>query len=146
MRAYLDETIATLSEEVERRLAHFAHKAELLTTIPGVAQRTHQVILAELGPDMSRFASDRHAASWAAICPGNDESAGKRRSGKTRNGNPHLHTALIEAANAAARSKNTYLRAQYEHVKRRRGHKKAIGAVAHSILIAAYHSLKDEVP
>jgi transposase len=146
MRAYLDETIATLSEEVERRLAPFAHKAELLTTIPGVAQRTRQVILAELGPDMSRFALDRHAASWAAICPGNDESAGKRRSGKTRRGNPHLHTALIEAANAAARSKNTYLRAQYEHVKRRRGHKKAIGAVAHSILIAAYHILKDEVP
>jgi transposase len=143
---YLDETIGTLSEEVERRLAPFAKKAELLTTIHGVAQRTSQVILSELGPDMSRFVSDRHAASWAAACPGNDESAGKRRSGKTRKGNPHLRAALIEAANAAARTKNTYLRAQYEQVKRRRGHKKAIGAVAHSILIAAYHILKDDVP
>jgi transposase len=143
---YLDEAIATLSEEVERRLAPFAHKAENLCTITGVAERVSQVILSELGPDMSRFSSDRHAASWAAVCPGNDESAGKRRSGKTRTGNPYLRAALIEAANAAARTKNTYLRAQYEQVKRRRGHKKAIGAVAHSILIAAYHILKDDVP
>jgi transposase len=143
---YLDEAIADLSTEIERRLAPFALKAELLSTITGVAERNSQVILAELGPDMSRFPSDRHAASWVAICPGNDESAGKRRSGKTRRGNPHLRAALIESANAAARSKNTYLRAQYEQVKRRRGHKKAIVAVAHSILIAAYHILKDDVP
>jgi transposase len=143
---YLEEAIATLSAEVERRLSPFAHKAELLTTITGVAERNSQVILAELGPDMSRFPSDRHAASWVAICPGNDESAGKRRSGKARRGNPHLRAALIESANAAARSRNTYLRAQYEQVKRRRGHKKAIVAVGHSILIAAYHILNDEVP
>jgi transposase len=127
-------------------LAPFALKAELLSTITGVAERNSQVILAELGPDMSRFPSDRHAASWVAICPGNDESAGRRRSGKTRRGNPHLRAALIESANAAARSNNTYLRAQYQQVKRRRGHKKAIVAVAHSILIAAYHILKDDVP
>ncbi len=143
---YLEEMIAMLSEEVEQRLAPFANKGELLCTIPGVSERTSQVIIAEFGPDMSRFSSDRHAASWAAICPGNDESAGKRRSGKTRKGNPYLRTALIEAANAAARAKNTYLRAQYEQVKRRRGHKKAIVAVAHSILIASYHILKDHVP
>jgi transposase len=143
---YLDEAIANLGAEIEQRLAPFAHKADLLTTITGVAQRNSQVILAELGPDMSRFPSDRHAASWVAICPGNDESAGKRRSGKTRRGNPHLRAALIESANAAARSRNTYLRAQYEQVKRRRGHKKAIVAVAHSILIAAYHILKDDIP
>ena len=143
---YLDEAIATLTAEVEQRLAPFANKAELLTTIIGVAERNSQVIIAELGPDMSRFATDRHAASWVSICPGNDESAGKRRSGRTRRGNPHLRAALVESANAAARSKNTYLRAQYEQVKRRRGHKKAIVAVAHSILIAAYHILKDDVP
>jgi len=143
---HLDEAIAALSAEVEHRLSPFAHKAELLTTITGVAERNSQVILAELGPDMSRFPSDRHAASWVAICPGNDESAGKRRSGKARRGNPHLRAALIESANAAARSRNTYLRAQYEQVKRRRGHKKAIVAVGHSILIAAYHILNDEVP
>jgi transposase len=143
---YLDETIATLTEEVEQRLAPFAHKAENLDTIPGVAARASQVILAELGPDMSRFASDRHAASWAAMCPGNDESAGKRRSGRIRKGNPYLRAVLIESANAAARTKNTYLRAQYQQIKRRRGHKKAIAAVAHSILIASYHILKDDVP
>jgi transposase len=143
---YLDETIGVLSEEVERRLAPFAHKAENLATISGVAERTAQVILAELGPDMTRFASERHAASWTKICPGNDESAGKRRSGKNSKGNPYLRAALIEAANAAVHTKNTYLRAQYEQIKRRRGHKKAIAAVAHSILIAAYHILKDDLP
>jgi transposase len=143
---YLDELIGTLSGEVEQRLAPFAQKAENLATIPGVATRVGQVILAELGPDMSRFASDRHAASWAKVCPGNNESAGKRRSGKNSKGNPHLRAALVEAANAAARTKNTYLRAQYEQVKRRHGHKKAIGAVAHSILIASYHILKDDIP
>src|SRR4051794_13176413 len=143
---YLEATIATLTDEVTQRLSPFRHKAENLCTIPGVAERASQVILAELGPDMSRFASDRHAASWAAICPGNDESAGKRRSGRTRKGNPYLRAVLIESANAAARTKNTYLRAQYEQIKRRRGHKKAIAAVAHSILIAAYHVLKDDVP
>jgi transposase len=143
---YLDEAIATLTHEIEQRLAPFARKAEPLTTITGVAERNSQVILAELGPDMSRFPTDRHAASWVAICPGNDESAGKRRSGRVRKGNPHLRAALIESANAAPRSKNTYLRAQYEQVKRRRGHKKAIVAVAHSILIAGYHILKDDVP
>jgi transposase len=143
---YLDEAIATLTGEVEQRLAPFAHKAELLATIDGVASRTAQVILAELGPDMTRFATDRHAASWTAICPGNHESAGKRKSGRARNGNPHLRAALIEGANAAIRTRDTYLRAQYERVKRRRGHKRAIVAVAHSILIASYHILKNEVP
>jgi transposase len=134
---YLEEAIGTLTQEVEQRLAPFAHKAELLTTTTGVAARTAQAILAELGSDMSRFPTDRHAASWAAVCPGNDQSAGKRRSGKTRNGNPHLRAALVEAARAAIRTKDTYLRAQYEQIKRRRGHKKAVMAVAHSILIAS---------
>jgi transposase len=95
---------------------------------------------------MSRFPSDRHAASWTAICPGNNESAGKRKTGRTRKGNQHLRAALIESANAAIRKRDTYLRAQYEQIKRRRGHKKAITAVAHSILIACYHVLNDEVP
>ena len=143
---YLDEAIAALSREVEQRLVPFADKAELLATIDGVAARNAQVILAELGPDMGRFPSDRHAASWTAICPGNNESAGKRKTGRTRKGNPHLRAALIESANAAIRTRDTYLRAQYEQIKRRRGHKKAITAVAHSILIASYHVLKNEVP
>jgi transposase len=144
---YLDETINSISSEVEERMRPFERQRELLCTIPGVAERTAEVIIAELSPDMDRFPTHRHAASWAAICPGHDESAGKRRSGKTRKGDSWLRTALIEAAQSAAgRTKDTYLHAQYLRVKRRRGHKKAIVAVAHSILVAAYYILRDEVP
>src|SRR6516225_4222723 len=144
---YLDQSIDSLSAEIEERLDPFAQQRELLCTIPGVAERTAEVILAELGPDMGRFPSHRHAASWAAICPGNDESAGKRKTGKTRKGDRWLRTALVEAANSAAgRTKDTYLHSQYLRVRRRRGHKKAIVAVGHSILVAAYYILRDEVP
>ena len=144
---YLDQSIDSLSAEIEERLDPFAQQRELLCTIPGVAERTAEVILAELGPDMGRFPSHRHAASWAAICPGNDESAGKRKTGKTRKGDRWLRTALVEAANSAAgRTKDTYLRAQYLRVKRRQGHKKAIVAVAHSILVAAYYILSEQKP
>src|SRR5204862_6508077 len=143
---YLDETIEQLSEAIEEQLRPFEGKRELLCTIAGVAERTAEVILAELGPDMDRFPTHRHAASWAAICPGHDESAGKRRSGKTRKGDSWLRTALIEAAQSAAgRTKDTYLHSQYLRIKRRRGNKKAIIAVAHSILVAAYYFLRDEV-
>src|SRR5205807_6143513 len=107
---YLDETISSLSAEIEERLRPFEREVELLCTIPGVAQRTAEVILAELGPDMDRFPTHRHAASWAAICPGNEQSAGKRLSGKTRKGDRWLRTALIEAAQSAAgRTKAAYL-------------------------------------
>jgi transposase len=144
---YLDETIAQLTAEVEERMRPFERQRELLCTIPGVAERTAEVIIAELGPDVERFPSHRHAASWAAVCPGHDESAGKRRSGKTRKGDRWLRVALIEAANSAAgRTKDTYLRAQYLRIKRRRGHKKAIVAVAHSILVSAYHVLAEGRP
>jgi transposase len=140
---YLDETIDSLSAEIEERLRPFERELELLCTIPGVGRITAEVMLAELGPDMSRFPSDRHAASWAAICPGHDESAGKRRSGKTRKGNRWLRTALIEAANSASgRTRGTYLNAQYLRLKSRRGHAKAIVGVAHSILVSAYHVLE----
>jgi transposase len=144
---YLDETIGQLSSEIEERMRPFEHKRELLCSIPGVAERTAEVIIAELGPDMDRFPTHRHAASWAAVCPGHDESAGKRRSGKTRKGDSWLRTALIEAAQSAAgRTKDTYLHSQYLRVKRRRGHRKAIVAVAHSILVASYYILRDGVP
>jgi transposase len=144
---YLDETIAELSAEIEERIRPFEPEVALLCTIPGVAQRTAEVILAEFGPDMGRFPDHRHAASWAAICPGNDESAGKRRTGKTRKGDGWLRTALVEAANSAAgRTRDTYLNAQYTRIKRRRGHKTAIVAVAHSILVSAYYILRDRRP
>jgi transposase len=114
-----------------------------LDGIPGVGRYTAEVIVAEIGTDMTRFPTDRHLASWAGLCPGNHESAGKRQSGKTRKGNRWLRTALVEAATGAGRSRNTYLSAQNHRLAARRGKKKAAVAVAHSILIDAYHLLKE---
>ena len=143
---YLDETIAALTAEIEERLRPFASKLELLETITGVGRRSAQVILAELGPDMSVFPSDRHCASWAKVCPGTEESAGKRRSGKTGKGNQWLRECLIECARSATLARDGYLKAQYLQLRRRRGDKKAIVAVAHSILVIAYHVLKEDRP
>ena len=140
---YLDEVIAHLSAEIAERVRPFEDELVRLDTINGVGRMTAEVIVAELGTDMRRFPSDRHAASWAALCPGNHESAGKRQSGKTRKGNRYLRTALVEAAQAAGRSRNTYLGAQYHRLAARRGKKKAAVAVAHSILVISYHLLKD---
>src|SRR5438094_2785444 len=140
---YLDEAIATVSEEVEGRLAPFAAQLTQLDTIPGINKRTAEVIIAELGVDMSSFPSDRHLASWAGICPGNNESAGKHKSGKTRKGNRWLRMTLIEAAAAATRTKDSALQARYRRVMRHRGHKKAVVAVAHAMLRAVYHLLAE---
>jgi transposase len=141
---YLDETIEALTGAIEERLRPFARMVELLQTIPGVGPRASQVILAELGPDMAVFPSDRHCASWAKVCPGTDESAGKRRSGRTGKGNQWLRECLIECARSATLARDGYLKAQYLQLRRRRGDKKAIVAVAHSILVIAYHILKEE--
>jgi len=141
---YLDETIATLSARIEHVIAPFSR--ELLQTIPGVARLGAEVLIAEIGVDMSVFPSDAHLASWAGQCPGNHESAGKRRSGKPRKGSKWLHKTLTESAKAAARSKGTYLSAQYGRLRGRRGPGKATGALRHSILIAAYHLLEQKVP
>jgi len=138
---YLEKAIAKVSKEVERRVVPFAQPLADLDTVPGIDKRTAEVVLAELGVDMTRFPSDRHLASWAGICPGNDESAGKRRSGKTRKGNRWLRTALIEAAGAAIRTKDSALGARYRRVMRHRGHNKAVVAVAHAMLRAIYHLL-----
>lgn len=143
---YLEDAIARLSQEVERRLGPFAAEVELLDTIPGVDRRAAEVIVAEIGVDMTRFPTARHLASWAGRCPGNDESAGKRRSGRMRKGSKWLAITLIECANAVVRTKRTYLASQYARIKGRRGHKKAIGAVAHSILTIAYHLLQRRRP
>src|SRR6266566_4541199 len=140
---YLDEAITTMSEEVEGRLAPFAAQLTQRDTIPGINTRTAEVIIAELGVDMSCFPSDRHLASWAGICPGNNESAGKHQSGKTRKGNRWLRMTLIEAAGAAIRTKDSALGARYRRVMRHRGHKKAVVAVAHAMLRAVYHLLAE---
>jgi transposase len=115
----------------------------IVDAIPGIHLRSAQGILAEIGTNMRRFPSDRHLCSWAGICPGNHESAGKRLSGRTRKGNPYLRKLLVEAAHAAARTKNTYLAAQYRRIAARRGAKVAAVAVAHSILTIIYHLLSD---
>ena len=139
---YLDEAIAELSQTIERQIAPFANAVELLCTIPGVQRRTAEVIIAETGGDMSAFPTAKHLASWAGVCPGNDESAGKRRSGRTTKGSKWLRAALTEAAKAASRSRDTYLAAQYQRLRGRRGHNKATTAIAHSMLTAAWHMLQ----
>ena len=138
---FLDEQIASLTDAIGEQIAPFESAVELLCTIPGVQRRTAEVIIAEIGVDMSVFPTDKQLASWAGMCPGNDQSAGKRRSGKTRKGSKWLDWALEEAAMAAIRTNDVYLAAQYARLRPRRGHKKALGAVKHSILIACWHML-----
>lgn len=138
---YVEGAIERLSQQIEERLRPFEQELGWLDTIPGVSRRTAEVLWAETGGDMSRFASARHLASWAGMCPGNNESAGKRRNGRTRKGSPWLRHCLIEAAHGAARTKNKYLSSQYHRVGARRGKKKALVAVGHSILVIAYHLL-----
>jgi transposase len=138
---FLDEQIQLLSDEIEAQLVPFGAAVELLCTIPGVQRRTAEVIVAEIGIDMSRFPSERHLASWAGQCPGNDRSAGKRRPGKTRHGSKWLDTALTEAALAATRTSDVYLAAQYQRLRPRRGHGRALGAVKHSIITGCWHML-----
>jgi transposase len=139
---FLDGEIATLSQEVAIRLAPYAEALDRLDTIPGVGRRVAEEILAEIGPDMERFPSAGHLASWAKVCPGNNESAGKRKSGRTGGGNPWLRQALVEAARGASHAKRTYLAAQYRRLAARRGGKRAAMALAYTILSIAYYLLK----
>jgi transposase len=141
--AELDQLIAEVSQEIGERMHPFEQQITLLDTIPGVGRWTAEVILAEIGTDMARFPTPGHLASWAGMCPGNNESAGKRKSGKTRKGSPWLRVALTEAAYAAGRGK-TYLSAQYHRLIVRRGKKRAAVAVGHSILVIVYHLLTRE--
>jgi len=142
----LSAAILELSARIEEQMLPFARQLEQLQTIPGVGQATAEVIIAETGGDMSRFRSAGHLASWAGVCPGHHESAGKRKSGKTRHGNRWLGAALGTAAMAAARTKNkTYLGARYQRLVPRLGKKKAIVALEHSILTATWHMLTHNV-
>ena len=143
---YLDDAIARFDEQVQEYGRPFEEAVDLLDTIPGVARQTAEVIVSEIGIDMSRFPTAAHLASWAGVAPGNHESAGKRYSGRTRHGNKALGSALNQAAHAAAKSKDTYLAAQYHHLARRRGRKKAIVAVAHSILTICYYLIQRHEP
>jgi transposase len=138
---FLDEAIAALSAEIDRVLVPYEPQVALLDTIPGVDRRTAQALIAEIGVDMTRFGSAARLASWAGMCPGQHESAGKQRSGRTRKGSKWLGAHLTEAAKAAGRTKDTYLAAQYQRLRGRRGGAKATKAVGHSILVAAYHIL-----
>jgi transposase len=138
---YLDEAIGRLSGEIAERLRPLQAEIQRLDTIPGINRSIAEVLLAEIGPDMNRFPDAHHLASWAGMCPGHNESGGKRQSGKTRKGNRWLRQALIEAAHGASHTKDTYLSSQYRRLVGRRGKKRALVAVGHSLLVIAYHVL-----
>jgi len=142
----LDQAVARLNKEIEERMRPFEREIELLDTIPGVGRQAAEEIIAEIGVDMSRFPSSTHLSSWAGMAPGNNQSAGKRKSGRTRKGNKLLRTTLTEAARAAARTKDTYLSAQYHRIASRRGANRAAVAVGHSILVRVYYILKTAKP
>ena len=142
---YLDQTLERLNREVAEREHPFEAALGNVDSIPGVGRRTAEIVLAEVGPDVRRFVTAGHLASWVGLCPGQAESAGKQRSGKTRKGNRWLRAALVEAAHSAIRTR-TYLGAQFRRLASRRGPKKAIVAVAHSILTIIYHLLLDGHP
>ena len=142
----LDDIIDRVSAEIAERVRPFEQEIAQVDTVTGIGRRTAEVLVAEVGTNLTRFPTHRHLTSWAGLCPGNNESAGKRHGGKTRKGSPWLRAALIEAAKAAGRSKKTYLGAQYRRIAARRGAKRAAVAVAHSILVIVYHILTRHEP
>ena len=142
---HLEELIGRLSGRIEEVMAPFAEAATRLATIPGVSQRVAETVVAEIGPCMEQFPTAGHLASWAGMSPGNNESAGKRRSGHTTHGNRWLRQMLVQAAWAASRTKGTYLAAQYRRLARRRGTKRALVAVGHTLLVMIYQVLKKGV-
>jgi transposase len=139
---FLDATIARVSAEIAARLRPVQAALDRLDTIPGVGREVAEALVAEVGADVSRFPSAKHLASWAGMCPGNRESAGKRQRGTTRKGSPWLRALLVQAAHAAARKRGTYLAAQYRRLAARRGKSRAAVAVGHTILVIAYHLLR----
>ena len=140
---FLDDEISRMDQEIAERMRPFDEALQRLDTIPGMGRRAAEEVVAEIGIDMSRFPTAGHLASWAHMCPGNNESAGKRKSGSTGSGNPWLRSVLVEVSWAAARTRQTYLAAQYHRLAARRGGKRAVVAVGHTILVIIYHILRD---
>ena len=140
----LTERISEMDKIIDEYMKEYEKNKKKLKKIPGVGKRSSEIILAEIGQDMSRFPTAGHISSWAGVCPGNNESAGKRRSGKTRKGNKTLKSILTQCAQAAVKRKDTFFYAQYQRIAMRRGKKRAILAVAHSILIAIYYMIKED--
>jgi len=141
----VERDLAILEQRIQQKLEPYAPQLALLQEIPGVDRTLAAVIIAELGVDMSVFQTVSQLASWAGVCPGNNESAGKRKSSRIPKGNVYLKTALVEAANAAARAKGTYLRDKFYRLKARRGYKRAAVAIAHKILVSIYHMFSQNV-
>lgn len=141
---FLDGEVARMDIEVNCRMVRFKELLNKMDEIPGIDRRNAEEIIAEIGTDMSRFLTAAHLASWAGLCPGNNQSGGKRHTGKTRKGNRWLCSTLVQAARGAARSRGNYLSAQYHRLVGRRGDKRAIVAVAHSILLIIYSMLRND--
>ena len=143
--AQIEETVAKLDEQIDIKIAPYELEKELLMSIPGVGKDGAIRIIAEIGVDMNQFPDEKHLASWAGLCPGNNESAGKNKSGRITHGNKHLRSILVECGWAASRTKGTYMHGKYKSLVGRRGKKKAVIAVGHKMLIASYFIIKDKV-
>ena len=141
---YFDAATARLDEQIDRLMVPFAEARDRFDTIPGIGKRNAEIIVAEIGIDMTQFPTPAHLASWAALCPGNNESAGKHKSTTTRSGNPWLTSALVEAAWSAVRTKDCYLAVRFRRIAKRRGDQRALIAIAHTILVICWHLLVDE--
>ena len=141
----LTDRIEDMNKIIEKYMEEYDKNIEKLIKIPGIGKISAQIILAEIGQDMTRFPTEGHISSWSGVCPGNNESAGKRRSGKTRKGNKILKSTLVQCAKAASKNKDSFFHAQYQRICIRRGKNRATLAVAHSILIAIYHMIKDDI-
>ncbi len=143
---YLEEAMERVGAELDQRLQEEQAAIDLLDSVPGISRRAAEILIAEIGTDLSRFPSAKHLASWAGMCPGNKESGGKRLSGKTRKGNVWLRQVLIEIAHVASKTKDTYLAAHYRRIAARRGKKRALIALGHTILVMIYYILTRREP
>jgi transposase len=141
---YLDTTLVRLDEQIDVLMVPFEIARDRFDTIPGIGKRTAEIVVAEIGIDMTQFPTPAHLASWAGLCPGNNESAGKHKATKTRSGNPWLTSALVEAAWSAVRTKDCYLAVRFHRIAKRRGEQRALIAIAHTILVICWHLLTEE--